>query len=139
MITTLSVALLTVFASVDVRPFPVAGQETTIRLEGTTDRLRFTYQPESPVAEVIEVPTHGQLLFRWKPKKAGIVMVEAYHGDTAAGVAKVSVKFDGIPITGLVICLLAGTILFGGAYLFLRALLVGDTPSVHDVAMRPDT
>jgi hypothetical protein len=99
--------------------FPTVGKETVITLSEPVDELAITYQPDAPVARTVRLATNGALEVPWVPAKAGVVKIAAVNGD---GVAEVSVKFDGTPMLGVVIFIVAGIILFGGASLSMYSI-----------------
>ena len=63
-------------------------------------------------------------------------MVSVESGDAAQSL---SVRFQGTPLGGLIVMILAGLILFGGATIALRALLADGHKIEVDPALRPDT
>ena len=109
--------------------FPVAGKATTIVTPPTADKVEVVYSPSSGVESkaTIEVkklskPREGKpYLTVWKPDRPGVVALSA-GGQTA----NVSIRFDGIPLGGVVIMILAGLVLFGGAFVSMRSLMSGD-------------
>ena len=92
------------------------------------------YGPGSEVSRSEPVGTtdeNGTVL--WTPTGAGIVSVETIAADSTAITANLSVRFDGLPIPGLLIFLLAGIILFSGIIRGFRSL------SEPPPALPPDT
>lgn len=99
--------------------YPTVGKATTIVLPQVVDKVKITYRPDARAVETTEeIPGGGTEHVVWRPLHAGIVKIEA-GGLTK----KVSVRFDGLPMSGLLILLIAGAILFGGAAWSLRQLL----------------
>lgn len=100
--------------------YPVEGQQTIITLSEPVDEITITYQPAAPIARTVTLPTNGQLQVPWEPDRAGVVSIQA-----GTETKKVSVRFSGTPVSGVLIFLFAGLVLFGGATVCLRALFAG--------------
>ncbi|HUH03957.1 MAG TPA: hypothetical protein VML75_18300 [Kofleriaceae bacterium] len=100
--------------------YPVEGQQTIITLDAPVDQIVITYQPAAPIARIVVLPTNGQLQVPWEPERAGVVSIQA-----GTEIKKVSVRFSGTPVSGVLIFLFAGLVLFGGASVCLRALFAG--------------
>ncbi len=98
---------------------PRVGNATTLVTKELVDELTITYSPKSEVEIVEKVPTNGTKLVLWRPKYAGVATITT-PGHKAL---TVSIRYDGVPLGGVLIMLLAGFILFGGAFVSLRALL----------------
>jgi len=99
------------------------GQPTTISLEGATmTKLVVTYRPASKVSDedTLEA-TDGKVT--WTPKAAGLVQLDAYYGAKKPVTDVVSVRFAHWFTFGLVVMVVAGVLLFGGAFVSIRALL----------------
>jgi hypothetical protein len=73
-----------------------------------------TYFPNSSIARIDTVGTTDSIGVTWKPSFAGIVALKASQGRKSIS-ANVSVKFPGIPAGAILVFLVAGTILLGGA------------------------
>jgi hypothetical protein len=109
----------------------VEGATTSVRAtDGTLLSLVVTYRPGSDVeiTETLEV-AGGQA--SWTPLHAGLANLDAEIEPAAGGEAvpytqMVSVRFDTFLTAGLVVMVVAGTILFGGAFVSIRALLRGE-------------
>lgn len=96
------------------------------------DTLFVTYRPGTSISETISIPVTGEI-YEWTPRKAGIVALSTPGGITQ----NVSVRFNDFPVSGLIILLGAGIILFGGALLASIKLFGKETP--EQVTARPDT
>lgn len=103
--------------------FPTAEKATTIVVPPHAEEVEIIYSPGSKIArtEVVAVeplaagePT--QVV--WRPQRPGVVQLSA-GGESI----KASIRFDGIPASGIAIMIIAGLILFGGASISLRALV----------------
>jgi len=97
--------------------YPVVGQPTTIQLDAPSKEVTITYQPGAPIAKTQVLETGGQLQVQWTPERPGVASVAADGGSQ-----NVSIKFDGTPGLGVVIFIIAGCVLFGGAAICLKAL-----------------
>ncbi len=97
----------------------ILGESVTINLEQAQERLIVEYRPNSNIVTrdtlVSATPTKN---FEWTPKKPGVVRL-----NTKDGSKNVSVRFKGLSVSGLLVMLLAGVILFGGAGLAFRSLM----------------
>jgi len=103
--------------------FPIAGKAITIRgIPEGTEALKVTYQPDAPVASVERVPVSGTEA-AWTPAKPGIAKIQVVQADGKGAAIERSIKFDGVPVSGVVICLVAATVLVGGAAWATRMLL----------------
>lgn len=110
-------------------PFPVAGKATSIATPPEADTIAVTYSPSSEVVatETLEVkkltpPQPGKpYLTVWVPQRAGVVELTAGGEKT-----RVSIRFDGVPTSGVAIMIVAALILFGGAFLSMRSILTRD-------------
>ena len=109
--------------------FPVAGSATTILVPPEAATIEILYSPGSRVEEKSQLavpklapPAAGKpYQVVWRPVTPGVVQL------SAAGQSRnVSIRYDGVPLSGIAMMLIAALILFGGAALSLRALLVGD-------------
>lgn len=104
-------------AQISVSPAsPVVGETVTLNFTEPVDTLRVTYRPGSNAARTEALPV-GSPAYAWTPNQAGVVRLEA------AGTSQnVSVRFRSVPPAGLLILVLAGTILFGGALFAFKKL-----------------
>ncbi len=96
----------------------VRGQPVTITLpQPAPDTLIVEYRPNAVLARQVPLPTGGASTVVWTPDAAGVVRLIA--GDVRQNV---SVRYVTPPISGIIVLLLAATILFGGAIYALRKL-----------------
>lgn len=97
----------------------ILGESVTVILEQAQETLIVEYRPSSNIVTrdtlVSATPTRN---FEWTPKKPGVVRL-----NTRGGSKNVSVRFRGLSVNGLLVMLLAGVILFGGAGLAFRSLM----------------
>ena len=112
----------------------VVGQESMLRFDAPVDTLMVTYRPNSVVSQQDTLRVGGFDSVRWTPKRAGVVRIATSGGASQ----NVSVRFTEAPMSGLVILIGAGLILFGGAIFAMRKLLSGDAPRVMPEDL-PDT
>lgn len=112
---------------------PLAGQPVTISLPEGADTLIVTYRPNSAIStqEILPVSA-GQA--QWTPVQAGIVSLSS----PGIGSQNVSVRFSRPPAGGILVLILAGTILFGGAIFAMWHLFLSTAPRT-DPTRRPDT
>ena len=112
---------------------PTRGQSILIRLTGAEDpsqwQVAMTYRPNSAISETtapMKFDDAGEA--RLKPAISGIVQITAegpYVKDQKPPTASlnVPVRYPSPPISGIIILLVAGVILFGGAgYSLAKAL-----------------
>ena len=112
---------------------PTRGEPVTVTFSAPVDSVTVTYRPGA-VTATTETFTPGAAAFTFSPSKAGVVSVAS--GDASQSL---SVRYVGTPLAGLVVMILAGLVLFGGAALALRALLADGHRIEPDPALRPDT
>ena len=112
----------------------VMGREATLHFGAPVDTLFVTYRPNSVVAQRDTIRIGGFDSVKWTPRKAGVVQISLPGGVSQ----NVSVRFTEPPMSGLMILIAAGLILFGGAILSMRALLSGGKPLIMPEDM-PDT
>lgn len=96
----------------------VVGVPVTVTLPPGTDTLTVVYRPNSSIGSTEHVPVGGAAAYTWTPAQPGIVRLATEDG---AG-QNVSVRFQSPPASGIVVLVLAGCILFGGAIFATRAL-----------------
>lgn len=113
---------------------PVVGQEMTLRFEAPVDTVFVTYRPNSAVARRDTIRIGEAASMRWTPSRAGVVAISLPDGTRQ----NVSVRFTKTPLSGLVVLLVAGLILFGGAGWAMRMLFAGGAPR-FDPEDLPDT
>ncbi|MGI9173915.1 MAG: hypothetical protein ACR2GR_01165 [Rhodothermales bacterium] len=99
------------------------GEAIDVAVPQGADTLVVTYRPSSAISHTVMLPTGGARSVSWTPEEAGVVALSA--GGTSENV---SVRFRSVPPGGLLILLLAGTILFGGAGFALKKLFEDDSP-----------
>lgn len=110
---------------------PTRGEVVTVTFSEPVDSVTVTYRPGA-VTAVTEVMTPESATFRFTPERAGVVSIASGGASQS-----LSVRYVGVPLGGLVVMILAGLILFGGAAISMRALLAdGDR---IDPTMMPDT
>lgn len=111
---------------------PVRGEPMQLTFAAPVDSFSVTYRPGAVTAHTETLATGGAQTVTWMPARAGVVQV-------AAGEAtqNLSVRFRGAPALGILVMVVAGLILFGGAALAMR-LLLSDGHRI-DPALRIDT
>lgn len=113
----------------------VQGQPVTLRFSEPADSVMLTYRPNSDLASTDAVALGGATAYEWTPREAGLVRIT-----TPGGVAQsVGVRFTGLPVSGLLVLVVAGLVLFGGAAFALFTLLGGPEEAAADVEHWPDT
>ncbi len=112
---------------------PTNGEPVTVTFSEPVDSVTVTYRPGAVTAQE-EVFTPGSAVFEFVPERAGVVSVAS--GDASQNL---SVRFQGTPLGGLIVMVLAGLVLFGGAAISLRALLSDGHRIEVDPTLRPDT
>lgn len=96
----------------------VRGQPIEVTLPSPTpDTLRVVYRPSAAISHTDVLLTQGAATYTWTPSTAGVVRLAA--GGTAQNV---SVRYVRPPLSGIMVLLIAGFILFGGAIYALRKL-----------------
>jgi len=123
---------------------PVAGRAATVTVTagqapaaGAT--VQAIYRPGSEVSHIETVGVTGSDgSVAWTPEDAGVVTLKASIPSPAGKEPveesrNLSVRFNGAPVFGVVIMILAGVILYGGVILGFRFL--GQAPT----GLRPDT
>lgn len=117
---------------------PVRGETVDIQLETPDTVLIIAYRPNSSVVRRDTLRSEESTdVFPWTPRRAGVVALS-----TTTASHNVSVRFAGLSWKGLIVMLLAGTILFGGVIFAFRVLFrekeSGQSIDV-DPTTRPDT
>lgn len=131
----------TAWAGIDTTPaVPTEGEPVVITVTDadgnaiTGAPVEAVYRPGSEVSRNETVGTTDEKgTVTWTPTGAGIVSVQSTAADSTTITANLSVRFDGLPIPGLLIFVLAGIILFSGIIRGFRSL--GEAPP----ALPPDT
>ncbi|MEM6726838.1 MAG: hypothetical protein AAF598_22560 [Bacteroidota bacterium] len=119
------------------------GLTTTIRCSDPVNELVVEYRPGSTIVDTVllssPTPTTS---FDWTPEKAGVVAL-SYSDASGNRVSKnVSVRFAGLSLSGILVMMAAGTVLFGGATVAFRTLFTdADEDGVLDFnpEQLPDT
>lgn len=112
---------------------PTIGEPVRVTFSEPVGSVAVVYRPGA-ISAVTETFTPGAAAFEFTPDRAGVVSVDA-----GGGAQNLSVRFRSAPLAGLVVMVLAGLVLFGGAALSLRALLSDGHRIEVDPALRPDT
>lgn len=86
------------------------GRPVTVTVGPDADSLVVTYRPNSSISEVTVLPVEGGEIV-WTPERPGVARLAVPGGPTV----NASIRFQRTPIAGVVVLLLAGCILFGGA------------------------
>jgi len=109
--------------------FPERGTPVRVSLtgmaEGESYKFSATYRPNSETTRVEEVGqfADGQAIM-WTPLDAGITALGVFDAAGESVVSKnIAVRFESPPVSGVLIFLLAGLLLFGGSTFFLRKAL----------------
>lgn len=115
---------------------PTVGEPLTLTFDAPVDTLTVTFRPGAAASTVRtqHIVLGGQTSYTWTPERAGVVQVAA-NGATQ----NLSVRFTSLPGLGVLIMVLAGLILFGGAAWATSLLLQGGHRIDIDPSMRPDT
>lgn len=112
----------------------VAGDQATLTFDAPVETVVTTYRPNSAIPIVDTLAVGGFASVRWTPERAGVVRVSVPGGPSR----NLSVRFAALPVSGIVVLIVAGLILFGGAGWAMRMLL-SDGPPRTLPEMRPDT
>ena len=118
------------WAGIDTTPeVPTEGASVTITVTDGDGNpvagagVEAVYSPGSKVSRTEDVGTTDvNGIVSWTPTGAGIVAVQTETSDGTALTSNLSVRFDGLPLPGLIIFLLAGIILFSGIIRGFRSL-----------------
>ena len=111
--------------------FPVEGKEQVVRLEDfgapTAIRLKIVYRPNSETqSEVIVGDFGADGTVIWRPAVPGITLLIAEtHDGQSVCQKRVATCFATTPISGILVMVLAGILLFGGAATSLVLALGG--------------
>ncbi len=113
--------------------FPLRNAPVTITVDGrdpgTSYDLHVTYRPNSETAKEEKIGTiaagaaSGSI--QWTPQDAGITSVRVMSGEEQLASKNIAVRFDKAPISGILVFLGAGFLLFGGATTAMRRALGG--------------
>jgi hypothetical protein len=125
---------------------PEVGERITLTFSVPVDTLTVTYRPNSSVAKTeILVNDPPATSMAWSSKEPGLVALHYVDksGDSLQGVNRnLSVRFSGVSASGIVVMVLAGIILFGGATTAFRTMFREQEegrPDVFDPEEVPDT
>jgi hypothetical protein len=124
------------------RPYPLLGEPIRVAVRDEGDHpvagavVEVVYRPNSSTSHTAALPpTDAAGVTRWTPAYAGIVALTARTGPEPDGeasaeiaTARVAVRYGGFPPSGLLVMLVAGVLLFGGAALGFVKLLGGPGP-----------
>jgi hypothetical protein len=129
------------------RPYPLLGEPIRVAVRDAGDHpvagavVEVVSRPNSSTSHTAALPpTDAAGVTRWTPAYAGIVALTAragaLHSDGEPGgeagaeiaTARVAVRYGGFPPSGLLVMLVAGVLLFGGAALGFVKLLGGPGP-----------
>ncbi len=112
-------------------PYPKVGKKIEIRLEGVSEpakeSLWVVHRPNSQTAETLEVgPFDDEGKIWWIPEAPGIANLtnrDPESGDEEMVSMSVAICFSSTPAWGILVMVLAGLLLFGGAGVSLRLAL----------------
>lgn len=118
---------------------PTEGEPITITLEKPAEMLVVTYRPNSAVThrDTFRIAPATRI-FEWTPDRAGIVALTVPD----QGSKNISVRFQGLSISGIAVMIIAGALLFGGAAFAFRLLFKDeeeDGTLDMDLDRMPDT
>ena len=102
---------------------PEEGRTVSVTVPPGVDTLRVTYRPSSSIPHVELLSVSGGVV-AWTPQQAGVVRLAVSESERR----NVSVRFQTLPVSGIVVLLLAGAILFGGCAYAFSKLFGDDTP-----------
>lgn len=124
------------------KAYPLRGEPVEIHLRGADGSplpgvvLSARYRPNSETVHTEELGITGpDGSLTWTPADAGVVTLEATGAGSAQPIAQhqVAVRFGAFPAVGLLVMLVAATLLFGGAALGFRLLLRPPPPQAPAV------
>jgi hypothetical protein len=99
----------------------VAGVPALISFDRPAQRVVITYRPNSAIPQTDTLDARGSPFTTVTFRQAGVVRVAIPGGPST----NVSVRFDRTPVGGVVVLVLAGLILFGGAGFAMAMLMRG--------------
>jgi len=99
-------------------------EPVTVTLAAPAEALTVTYRPNSSIETVETIPARGEQTVSWTPAQAGVVALSA----GGSGSRNVSVRYQRVPAGGIVVLLIAGCLLFGGAIFAFRKLFQDGPP-----------
>ncbi len=115
--------------------FPQVGKDQTVTLSGVEQpellTLWVVYSPNSETQSEIEVgPLSGSGEIAWIPTRFGIATLSVRDGSGATIASEnVAIVFSSPPLSGVLVMLFAGALLFGGAAISLRSVLREGVPA----------
>lgn len=122
------------FADVTMRleeEFPLKNAPVTITLDGRDPGVNYdlhvTYRPnsetskEEKIGSIAAGDAAGSI--QWTPQDAGITSVRVMSGEEQLVSKNIAVRFDKAPVSGILVFLGAGFLLFGGATTAMRRAL----------------
>jgi hypothetical protein len=123
--------------------YPTVGRPATVTLTGVAEapkglRLKVTYRPASQTEETDDMGELGATGVRWTPTSPGVTKIAAVapgvqSGGAGGGSKKVkpvatvtiSTRYASAPVSGILVMLIAGLLLFGGAAWSMRVAMRG--------------
>jgi hypothetical protein len=117
--------------------YPLIGEEVVITVSNDELELLVTYRPNSAISQMDTLKRESPTAeFYWDPVSAGVVNLSS--GDISKNV---SVRFEKVSTGGILVMLIAGIILLGGATFSLIAMM--RKKSIEELSKelehRPDT
>ncbi|MEL6616473.1 MAG: hypothetical protein AAFQ43_12095 [Bacteroidota bacterium] len=109
---------------------PVVGQPLTLTFGEPADTLTVTYRPGSVASTDDVIVLGGVTSTEWTPEAAGVVQVAVGEASQS-----LSVRYENAPASGLLVMVLAGLVLFGGAAFAMRSMMGGSTSEGHTFPM----
>ncbi|MEM8559486.1 MAG: hypothetical protein AAGG50_16835 [Bacteroidota bacterium] len=109
---------------------PIQGHPVRVTLDEPAESVQVVWRPNSAIPDTVALSPSG-LSFVWTPTRAGVATIV-----TPTSAQNVSVRYSTYPGLGILVLIVAATILFGGAG-FAMGRLLGD--GVPAVANRADT
>lgn len=110
-------------------PYPLRQQHSTIRVEregvpveGMVVEALYRPNSQTSFSERLD-PTDANGTTSWTPRDAGIVTLSAKDASGADTSAHVAVRYGTFPLPGVIVMIVAGLLLFGGASLGFVMLL----------------
>jgi hypothetical protein len=111
--------------------YPTVGQPATVTLTGVAEAqkgltIKVTYRPASQTAKTDDVgEPDARGAVKWTPRSPGVTRIAAVVTGKKKPVATVTVstRFASAPITGILVMLIAGLVLFGCAGWSIRVAM----------------
>lgn len=125
LITLALMATAPLLGSIDLsNDLPVAGESVRITTSEPVDSLRIVFRPNSSLSRTVWIVNDpAGTAFEWTPPDPGLVQLSYLPESGGVAVTRnVSVRFQGLSVTGLIVMFLAGTILFGSVAIAFRTL-----------------